>query len=41
MEPDFGDPCVDGGSLGPCLYGGGHSECTCDPAGVGWSCVRH
>ena len=41
MEPTFGDPCVDGGSLGPCFYNGGHSECTCDPTGVGWSCVRH
>ena len=30
MEPVFGDPCVDGGSLGPCFYDGGHSECTCD-----------
>jgi hypothetical protein len=41
MEPGFGDPCADGGSLGPCIYDGGHSECTCDPIGVGWSCVRH
>ena len=41
MQPDFGDACPDGGYLGPCLYDSGHSECTCDPAGVGWSCIRH
>jgi hypothetical protein len=41
MEPTFGDPCVDGGSLGPCFYDSGHSECVCDPTGAGWSCIRH
>jgi hypothetical protein len=40
LQPDFGDPCPDGGFLGPCLYDGGHSECTCDTS-VGWSCIRH
>jgi hypothetical protein len=39
-EPSPGDPCPDGGYLGPCLYDSGHSECTCDPA-VGWGCIRH
>jgi hypothetical protein len=40
-QPDFGDPCPDSGSLGPCLYNGGLTVCTCDPAGVGWSCIAH
>jgi hypothetical protein len=40
VEPTFGDPCPDSGSLGPCFYDSGHSECVCDPLGVGWSCIR-